>query len=127
ARRYQLRKAPRTEVGLLVVDRDMGDELRSVESLSGGETFLVSLALALGLASLATKRAAIGSLFVDEGFGSLDADTLDKAVAALDAVREGGRRIGLISHVEGLAEKIGVEVRIVAHDGGRSEVRVIGA
>ena len=127
ARRYQLRKAPGTEVGLLVVDRDMGDELRSVESLSGGETFLVSLALALGLASLATKRAAIGSLFVDEGFGSLDADTLDKAVAALDAVREGGRRIGLISHVEGLAEKIGVEVRIVAHGGGRSEVRVIGA
>jgi exonuclease SbcC len=127
ARRYQLRKAPGTEVGLLVVDRDMGDELRSVESLSGGETFLVSLALALGLASLATKRAAIGSLFVDEGFGSLDADTLERAVSALDAVREGGRRIGLISHVEGLAEKIGVEVRIVARGGGRSEVRVIGA
>jgi len=127
ARRYQLRKAPNSEVGLLVVDCDMGDELRSVESLSGGETFLVSLALALGLASLATRRAAIGSLFIDEGFGSLDADTLDKAVSALDAVREGGRRIGLISHVEGLAEKIGVEVRVVARGGGRSEVRVIGA
>lgn len=127
ARRYRLMQAPGTEVGLLVVDRDMGDEVRSVESLSGGESFLVSLALALGLASLATHRTAIGSLFIDEGFGSLDADTLDRAVAALDVIRAGGRRIGVISHVQGLAEKIGVQVRVVARGGGRSEVRVVGA
>jgi exonuclease SbcC len=127
ARRYRLMQAPGTEVGLLVVDCDMGDEVRSVESLSGGESFLVSLALALGLASLATRRAAIGSLFIDEGFGSLDADTLDRAVAALDVIRASGRRIGVISHVQGLAEKIGVQVKVVARGGGRSEVRVVGA
>ena len=128
ARRYRLMQAPGTEVGLLVVDRDMGDEVRSVESLSGGESFLVSLALALGLASLATRRTAIGSLFIDEGFGSLDADTLDRAVAALDVIRRtDGRRIGVISHVQGLAEKIGVQVKVVARGGGRSEVRVVGA
>lgn len=128
ARRYRLVQAPGTEVGLLVVDRDMGDEMRSVESLSGGESFLVSLALALGLASLAGKRATIGSLFIDEGFGSLDADTLDRAVAALDAVRaQHDRRIGVISHVQGLAEKIGVQVKVVAKGGGRSEVKVVSA
>jgi len=127
ARRYRLMQAPGTEVGLLVVDCDMGDEVRSVESLSGGESFLVSLALALGLASLATRRSSIGSLFIDEGFGSLDADTLDRAVTALDALQAHGRRIGVISHVQGLAEKIGVQVKVVARGGGRSEVRVVGA
>lgn len=127
ARRYRLVQAPGTEVGLLVVDCDMGDEIRSVESLSGGESFLVSLALALGLASLATRRNSIGSLFIDEGFGSLDADTLDRAVTALDALQANGRRIGVISHVHGLAEKIGVQVKVVARGGGRSEVRVVGA
>jgi len=128
ARRYRLVQAPGSEVGLLVVDRDMGDEMRSVESLSGGESFLVSLALALGLASLAGRRTSIGSLFIDEGFGSLDADTLDRAVSALDAVRaRHDRRIGVISHVQGLAEKIGVQVKVVARGGGRSEVRVVSS
>lgn len=127
ARRYRLIQAPGTEVGLLVVDCDMGDEVRSVESLSGGECFLVSLALALGLASLATRRSSIGSLFIDEGFGSLDSDTLDRAVTALEALQADGRRIGVISHVQGLAEKIGVQVQVVARGGGRSEVRVVRA
>jgi exonuclease SbcC len=105
----------------------MGGEVRSVESLSGGESFLVSLALALGLASLSTRSTSIGSLFIDEGFGSLDLETLKKAMAALDALQSKGRRIGVICHVHGLADEIGVQVKVVARGGGRSEVRVVGA
>ncbi|MBK8597640.1 MAG: AAA family ATPase [Holophagales bacterium] len=127
ARRYRLVPARGSELGLLVVDGDMGDEVRSVESLSGGESFLVSLALALGLASLSTRSTSIGSLFIDEGFGSLDLETLKKAMAALDALQSKGRRVGVISHVHGLADEIGVQVRVVARGGGRSEVRVVGA
>ena len=126
ARRYRLVPAPGTELGLLVVDGDMGDERRSVESLSGGESFLVSLALALGLTSLSTRSTAIRSLFIDEGFGSLDLDTLRRAMSALDALQAKGRRIGVISHVQGMADEIGVQVKVVPRGGGRSEVKVVG-
>ena len=103
----------------------MGDEARSVESLSGGESFLVSLALALGLASLASKRTTIRSLFIDEGFGSLDNDTLDKALSVLDGLQSTGRRVGIISHVSALKERIGVRVHVSPIGNGRSRVRVI--
>jgi len=126
APRYALERVPATDLELQVVDRHMGDEIRSVNSLSGGEAFLVSLALALGLSSLASRRTRVECLFVDEGFGTLDPDTLDAAMAALDALQASGRTIGLISHVPGLAERIGVQVRVAPRGGGRSEVRVTG-
>jgi len=124
ARRYRLRRG-NEPLSLLVIDADLGDEVRSVHSLSGGETFLVSLALALGLASLSSQRLRVESLFIDEGFGSLDADTLNMAMEALDRLQAQGRRIGVISHVHDMAERIGVQVRVEPVGAGRSKV-VIG-
>jgi exonuclease SbcC len=125
ARRYRLTRGSE-ELGLLVVDLEMGEELRSVHSLSGGETFLVSLALALGLSSLASQRVRVESLFIDEGFGSLDADTLNTAMEALDRLQSQGRRVGVISHVAEMAERIGVQVRVRPAGAGRSMVEVDG-
>ncbi|MDX5435534.1 MAG: AAA family ATPase, partial [Halomonas sp.] len=105
SRRYRLARGG-SELGLLVVDRDMGDERRSVHSLSGGETFLVSLALALGLASMASGELLIESLFIDEGFGSLDPQSLALAMEALDGLQALGRRVGVISHVQEMHERI---------------------
>lgn len=88
----------------------MGDEVRSVHSLSGGESFLVSLALALGLASLSSHRVRVESLFIDEGFGSLDADSLGIAMDALDNLQSLGRKVGVISHVHEMTDRIGTKV-----------------
>ncbi|MEW6488662.1 MAG: SbcC/MukB-like Walker B domain-containing protein, partial [Thermodesulfobacteriota bacterium] len=127
ARRYRLERVPGAELDLQVVDQDMGEEVRSVNSLSGGESFLASLALALGLSSLSARDTRVDSLFVDEGFGSLDPDTLDAALAALDALQAGGRQVGVISHVPGLAERLGARVEVRPLGGGASAVRVRGA
>ncbi|HNG50932.1 MAG TPA: SbcC/MukB-like Walker B domain-containing protein, partial [Plasticicumulans sp.] len=125
ARRYRLRRVPGAGLELMVVDRDMADEVRGVHSLSGGETFLVSLALALGLASLSSNRVQVETLLIDEGFGTLDPDTLDIAVAALDALQGQGRQVGVISHVPALVERIGVQVRVRALGGGRSRIETV--
>ena len=125
ARRYRLERVPGSDLELQVIDREMGDEVRSVHSLSGGESFLVSLALALGLASLSSHRTQVESLFIDEGFGSLDPDTLDIALASLDALQSLGRQVGVISHVPALVERIGVQVRVETRGGGRSVVRIL--
>ena len=109
-------------LALQVVDTDMGDEVRAIPSLSGGETFLTSLALALGLSSLAASETPVESLFIDEGFGTLDRETLEIALAALDALQASGRQVGLISHVDGLSEHIGVAVRVEKLGAGRSRV-----
>lgn len=127
ARRYRLERAPGSDLELQVIDREMGDEVRSVHSLSGGESFLASLALALGLASLSSNSTQVESLFIDEGFGSLDSDTLDIALAGLDALQSLGRQVGVISHVPAMVERIGVQVRVEARGGGRSIVRVLDA
>lgn len=127
ARRYRLERVPGTDMDLQMVDAVLGDERRSVQSLSGGETFLVSLALALGLSSLATQRTRVETLFVDEGFGSLDADTLDKALSALEALQASGRRVGIISHVAALTERVGTRVAVTPRGAGRSAVSVVGA
>lgn len=124
APRYQLQRVPGTDLALQVMDRDMGDEIRAVESLSGGESFLVSLALALGLSSLSSRQTQIGSLFIDEGFGTLDPDSLDTAIACLDSLQASGRQIGVISHVPTLVERIGVQIRVLALGGGESRVEV---
>ncbi len=125
APRYQLRRGSEL-LTLLVVDGDFADEVRSVHSLSGGESFLVSLALALGLASLSSERVKVESLFIDEGFGSLDTDTLNMAMEALDRLQSEGRRVGVISHVHDMAERIGVQIRVEPTSPGRSIVKVSG-
>ena len=123
ARRYRLQRI-RDSLGLMVIDQDMGDENRSVHSLSGGESFLVSLALALGLASLSSNRVKVESLFIDEGFGSLDADTLRVAMDALDSLQAQGRKVGVISHVQEMTERIATKIMVQRTAGGRSLVGV---
>ncbi len=125
ARRYRLARVPNVEtLELQIIDRDMADEVRSVNSLSGGETFLVSLGLALGLASMSAERSLVESLFIDEGFGALDPESLDLALSALDSLQAMGRQVGVISHIPTLIERIGTRVCVVPCGGGRSQVRV---
>ncbi|WAK03470.1 AAA family ATPase [Methylobacter sp. YRD-M1] len=126
ARRYRLQRVPGSELELQIIDRDMADDVRSVHSLSGGESFLVSLALALGLASLSSNKTQVESLFIDEGFGSLDPETLDIAIASLDTLQALGRKVGIISHVPILVERIGARVVVEKQGGGKSRVFVEG-
>ncbi len=125
AARYRLERLP-ASLSLVVIDRDMGDERRGVHSLSGGESFLVSLALALGLASLTSNRIRIESLFIDEGFGSLDPETLNTAMSALMHLESQGRKVGVISHVTEMADAIPVQIRVVRGRGGASRLVVPG-
>jgi exonuclease SbcC len=111
-------------LALMVRDQDMGGEVRPVNSLSGGESFLVSLALALGLASLSSNRVRVESLFIDEGFGSLDSDTLGVAMEALDALQAQGRKVGVISHVHEMTERIAAKIIVRPAGGGASSVSV---
>ncbi|WP_372611318.1 AAA family ATPase [Halomonas sp.] len=124
SRRYRLVRGG-SPLGLLVVDVDMGDERRSVHSLSGGETFLVSLALALGLASMASGELTIESLFIDEGFGSLDPQSLALAMEALDGLQALGRRVGVISHVQEMHERIPVQIQVEPLGNGTSRARLV--
>ncbi|MFM2086453.1 MAG: hypothetical protein RLZZ237_1322, partial [Pseudomonadota bacterium] len=127
ARRYQLERIDNPNnpsLGLMVRDQDMGGELRSVHSLSGGESFLVSLALALGLASLSSNRVRVESLFIDEGFGSLDTETLRVAMDALDGLQAMGRKVGVISHVQEMTERIATKILVRPGSGGKSVVTV---
>lgn len=123
--RYSLARVPKHDLELQLVDHDLGDEVRSIRGLSGGEKFLVSLALALGLATLSADDCRIDSLFIDEGFGTLDSRSLDVAVSTLDALQAEGRQIAVISHVPGLAERIGVEIQVRPHSSGRSTVHAV--
>lgn len=123
-RRYRLERVPET-LALQVIDRDMCDEVRTVHSLSGGESFLVSLALALGLSSLSSNRMRVESLFIDEGFGSLDAETLRVAMDALESLRTQGRKIGVISHVQEMTERIPVRICVNRAGNGRSFLEVL--
>lgn len=121
APRYQLLTQSET-LNILVEDIDSGGELRSVYSLSGGESFLISLALAMGLSSLSSEQVQVESLFIDEGFGSLDAESLRIALNALDALQSQGRKVGVISHVGDMAERIGVQIQVLPIGQGRSRV-----
>lgn len=123
--RYLLQRIPNT-LGLQVIDQDMGDEVRTVYSLSGGESFLASLALALGLASLSSSRMQVESLFIDEGFGSLDPATLNIAMDALERLHNQGRKVGVISHVQEMTERIPVQIKVSKQNSGRSKVEVVG-
>ncbi|NIF83369.1 chromosome segregation protein SMC [Comamonas sp. Tr-654] len=110
--RYLLRRKPTGELELDIVDGWQGDVARDTRTLSGGEAFLVSLALALALSDLVSSKTSIDSLFLDEGFGTLDGDTLEIALATLDALNASGKMIGVISHVEALKERIPAQIRV---------------
>jgi len=123
--RYQLRRKGTGELELDVVDTWQGDTARDTRTLSGGESFLVSLALALALSDLVSHKTSIDSLFLDEGFGTLDADTLEVALSALDTLNASGKMIGVISHVEGLKDRISAQIRVEKGGGvGHSRLRV---
>jgi exonuclease SbcC len=121
--RYRLEVAP-SDLALHVIDVDMAGERRATRSLSGGERFLISLALALALSSMGTHGAIAGTLFIDEGFGSLDAESLDLAIDALERLQAQGRTIGVISHVQAMKDRIPVQVEVVKTGGGASELRL---
>ncbi len=121
--RYRLARGPDSDLTLHVVDRDMGGEIRATRSLSGGERFLVSLSLALALSGLEGRTSFVDTLFIDEGFGSLDAETLDIAVDALETLQGRGQKVGVITHVAAMIDRIAVQVRVEKRGGGRSEVR----
>lgn len=125
SRRYKLEKIPNT-LALQVIDNDMLGEVRTVHSLSGGESFLISLSLALGLSSLSSNRMKIESLFIDEGFGSLDIDTFSVAMDALENLQTQGRKIGVISHVEEMKERITAQIQVIKAANGRSTIKVVG-
>ena len=110
--RYLLRRKATGELELDIVDSWQGDVARDTRTLSGGEAFLVSLALALALSDLVSSKTSIDSLFLDEGFGTLDGDTLEVALGALDALNASGKMIGIISHVQALQERIPVQIRV---------------
>jgi len=122
--RYLLRRKSTGELELDIVDAWQGDVTRDTRTLSGGEGFLVSLALALALSDLVSNKTSIDSLFLDEGFGSLDGDTLEIALTALDSLNASGKMIGIISHVEALKERIPAQIR-VEKGGGIGHSRLV--
>lgn len=120
--RYSILKSPERDLDLRIIDGYQADVIRPMSTLSGGESFLVSLALALGLSDLASRKVQINSLFIDEGFGTLDAETLDVAITALENLQAGGKNIGIISHVEALKERIGTQIQLSREPGGTSKI-----
>jgi len=120
--RYLILKSPEKDLDLQIIDGYQADVVRPMSTLSGGESFLVSLALALGLSDLASRKVQINSLFIDEGFGTLDAETLDVAITALENLQANGKSIGIISHVEALKERIGTQIQVVKLPGGSSKI-----
>ncbi|SKA76364.1 exonuclease SbcC [Prosthecobacter debontii] len=125
AERYRLIAAPGDDLDLRIVDLYQANADRPMESLSGGESFLASLALALGLSELASHHHPIDSLFIDEGFGTLDSETLEIALSALENLRSRGKTIGLISHVELLKERLTTQIQVTKLTGGSSQLKVV--
>lgn len=120
--RYLLLRNNEQPLELDVIDGYQAGEIRSTKNLSGGESFIVSLALALGLSQMASKTVRVDSLFLDEGFGTLDEDTLDTALDTLAGLHRDGKLIGVISHVAALKERIGTQIQVTPKTGGRSAV-----
>ena len=121
--RYLLQRSHQTNLELQVIDGWQADSLRDIKTLSGGESFLVSLALALALSDMVSNRTQLESLFLDEGFGTLDAETLDIALDALESLNASGKTIGVISHVEAMKERIPVQIPVKKVNGlGFSEL-----
>ncbi len=125
--RYLLDKPTEKEDELMVIDQYLGNERRSVKTLSGGETFLISLSLALALSDMASRNVPLESLFIDEGFGTLDPETLDMALGTLEHLQmEGNKNIGIISHVEAIKERINTQIRLEKNNRGFSTLHIKG-
>lgn len=118
--RYLLVRDAVQPLELNVIDNYQAGEIRSTKNLSGGESFVVSLALALGLSHMASRNVRVDSLFLDEGFGTLDEDALETALETLAGLQQEGKLIGVISHVAALKERIGAQIQVIPETGGRS-------
>lgn len=125
--RYLLIRDDEQPLTLNVFDKDQAGEIRSTKNLSGGESFIVSLTLALGLSQMASRRVRVDSLFLDEGFGTLDDGSLETALETLSTIQQDGKLIGIISHVPALKERIRTQLNIIKHSGGRSSITGPGA
>lgn len=121
SQRYEL-TCYSNSLAIMVLDKEMGGELRSASSLSGGETFLVSLALALGLASLNDEHLNVDMLFIDEGFGTLDGESLEMAIQALGNMHKFGKKVGIISHVDSLKERIPAQIQVTRRGKATSNI-----
>lgn len=126
--RYVLKRADNIEdpFELEVIDKYQNGETRTIQNLSGGEKFIVSLSFALGLANMASKNIRIDSMFIDEGFGTLDSDYLDIALTALSNLQSEGKIIGVISHLAELKERIPTHIEIISTGQGRSTIKIAG-
>jgi exonuclease SbcC len=120
--RYILTRDTLQPLELNVIDTYQAGEIRSTKNLSGGECFIVSLALALGLAGMAGHTVQVDSLFLDEGFGTLDEDSLETALEALAGLQQDGKIIGIISHVPALQERIATRIQVIPGSAGRSRL-----
>jgi exonuclease SbcC len=120
--RYVLIRDPSQPLELNVIDNYQAGEIRSTKNLSGGESFIVSLALALGLSQMASRNVRVDSLFLDEGFGTLDDEALETALSTLGGLHREGKLIGVISHVTALKELIGTQIQVIPGTGGRSSL-----
>jgi exonuclease SbcC len=123
--RYLIRQSSLDELELEIMDTFQADNVRNMKTLSGGERFLVSLALALGLADLAGGNATVQSLFIDEGFGALDENTLESALNTLENLQSEGKIVGVISHVKEMKERIAVQIQVRKKSNGYSEIAVV--
>lgn len=124
--RYLLIRSGRSSLDLDIVDNYQAGEIRSTKNLSGGESFIVSLSLALGLSGMASRNVRIDSLFLDEGFGTLDSETLEVALGTLSTLQQEGKIIGIISHVPALKERIPTKIVVEKMTGGRSRLKAPG-
>ncbi len=120
--RYLLIRDKNQPLELNVIDNYQAGEIRSVRNLSGGESFIVSLSLALGLSKMASRKVRVDSLFLDEGFGSLDEEALENALEALSGLHQDGKLIGIISHVSALKERISTQIQVTPLSGGKSVI-----
>lgn len=120
--RYLLIRDEKQPLELNIVDNYQAGEIRSTKNLSGGESFIVSLSLALGLSSMASRNVRVDSLFLDEGFGTLDEDALEISLEALSGLHQKGKLIGVISHVSALKERISTQINVLPLSGGRSRI-----
>jgi len=120
--RYLLVRDPAQPLELNVLDNYQAGEMRSTKNLSGGESFIVSLSLALGLSQMASRNVRVDSLFLDEGFGTLDEEALDTALETLSGLQQEGKLIGVISHVQALKERISTQIQVAPQAGGRSQI-----
>jgi exonuclease SbcC len=123
--RYLLIK-PENDGPLMIMDQYQGNITRAVNTLSGGESFIISLALALSLSDMASKNISIESLFIDEGFGTLDAETLEVAMNTLDRLQtESQKTIGIISHIATIKERINVQIQLEKNSQGYSQIKFV--